>query len=383
MASYLSGVAASVLIAWGWAIHRLATRGRLGESVGLPRPGWPSWAVPVFLIGHALALVIGTSAWMVWVLSRSPRPEDSSPQLVMQSAVVGNLAVVVVLGGLTLAIRTGRPVSREFGLDLDRRSLTRAVGIGVWGVLLVLPWVYVASWLAIQIWSDSTHPLETMLRERKDWTTVLLAILAGCVLAPLTEEWLFRGILLPMFTRWGSLVFSQATRAEWVDRADQDDWGDSVKPRDSDTGLRAIRDCRAGESGSERLEAGRGGVAFWVANGLVAGLFAALHATEWPAPVPIFLMALSLGEMARRSGSLLAPVVAHVLFNANSVVLVMVMSGNPPAEVGESPALEAPAAVVPVEKVSESRKTRNDLVTKKRRALSGGWIKQGLDCQQG
>ena len=361
---YLLGLVTFVLIAWGWAIHRLRTRGRLVDPVGLPRPSWPSWMVPVFLIGYVSALIVGTSAWLAWVLDQPPDAEDLPPQLTIQASIAGNLAVMLVLGGLTLAIRFGRPASRELGLDLDRRGFQRAVGVGVGGVLLVLPWVYAVGWMATWVWPETTHPLEEMLRERQDWTTLGLAILAGCVLAPLTEEWLFRGILLPMFTRWGCRVFTQA-QAVADERGVQDNQnlgsresesGGLGGPNDSVTsswvGAAVTREPATTGLDRERLEAGRGGPAFWIANVLVALLFAALHATEWPAPVPIFVLALGLGEMARQAGSVLAPIVAHVLFNANSVVLVIVTGAASPDQVSGSPNADPPAVVTSVETLS-------------------------------
>jgi membrane protease YdiL (CAAX protease family) len=53
-------------------------------------------------------------------------------------------------------------------------------------------------------------------------------------------------------------------------------------------------------------------------------LFAAFHAGVWPSPIPLFVLALGLGWLALRTGSLVGPIVAHMLFNTvASIVLIL------------------------------------------------------------
>jgi membrane protease YdiL (CAAX protease family) len=48
--------------------------------------------------------------------------------------------------------------------------------------------------------------------------------------------------------------------------------------------------------------------------------FGTLHSFAWPSPVPLFVLALGLGWLAFRTQNLVAPVVAHGLFNAVACV---------------------------------------------------------------
>lgn len=54
-------------------------------------------------------------------------------------------------------------------------------------------------------------------------------------------------------------------------------------------------------------------------------LFAAFHAGVWPTPIPLFFLGLSLGWVAHRTGSLVAPITVHGLFNAVACVQLMLV----------------------------------------------------------
>jgi membrane protease YdiL (CAAX protease family) len=55
-----------------------------------------------------------------------------------------------------------------------------------------------------------------------------------------------------------------------------------------------------------------------------AALFASVHASVWPTPVPLFVLALGLGALAYRTRSLVGPIVLHSLFNGVSCVQLLV-----------------------------------------------------------
>jgi membrane protease YdiL (CAAX protease family) len=53
----------------------------------------------------------------------------------------------------------------------------------------------------------------------------------------------------------------------------------------------------------------------WRGMYAVAVLFAFVHSAAWPSPVPLLLLGLGLGWLAR-GGGLLGPILLHALFNA-------------------------------------------------------------------
>jgi membrane protease YdiL (CAAX protease family) len=59
-------------------------------------------------------------------------------------------------------------------------------------------------------------------------------------------------------------------------------------------------------------------------------VFGSVHASVWPAPVPLFVLGLALGFLAHRTQSLVAPMVLHSLFNGVACV-VLALSRQTPA----------------------------------------------------
>ncbi|HSQ55612.1 MAG TPA: CPBP family intramembrane glutamic endopeptidase [Gemmata sp.] len=54
-----------------------------------------------------------------------------------------------------------------------------------------------------------------------------------------------------------------------------------------------------------------------------SALFAAVHSSVWPSPVPLFPLAIGLGYVAVRTHGVFVPFLVHGLFNAVSVVYVL------------------------------------------------------------
>jgi membrane protease YdiL (CAAX protease family) len=53
-----------------------------------------------------------------------------------------------------------------------------------------------------------------------------------------------------------------------------------------------------------------------------AVLFAWVHASVWPTPIPLLVLALGLGWLARSTGNLAGPILVHALFNTVACILL-------------------------------------------------------------
>jgi len=122
------------------------------------------------------------------------------------------------LGVLAWCLRRYRPLPEGwFSLKLSARAL----GWGLGGYLVALPLMLGVSLVNQQLWDGQggSNPLLQTVLQEQDPVALLLFFLTAAVAAPLFEEVLFRGFLLPSLTRYvplsgaiglSSLVFAAA-----------------------------------------------------------------------------------------------------------------------------------------------------------------------------
>jgi membrane protease YdiL (CAAX protease family) len=128
-----------------------------------------------------------------------------------------SLQVVLLYAGLMLPPLTilarqlagiASPAPAGGWLQWQWQPFTSALGRAFAGLLMVLPLVAVSGWLIDRLVGDpggSNPLLELVLQARDPWALAGFGFTA-VVLAPLFEETLFRGVLLPVLgLRWGAI----------------------------------------------------------------------------------------------------------------------------------------------------------------------------------
>jgi membrane protease YdiL (CAAX protease family) len=172
------------------------------------------------------------------------------------------------------------------------------------------------------LWGRPTpHPMTVALNTDSSLTTYLLVLVVACLIAPVQEELLMRGILQPYLVRMPIvsdiiILFSVILAfGLLLTPGNGSDRGSGIGP------LLFIAVIAPGYYWFERW-LGRWLPEPGVARGIFATslLFAFFHIGAWPSPIPIFVLSLFLGVLAYRSGSLIPSIILHVLFNAVSVV---------------------------------------------------------------
>jgi membrane protease YdiL (CAAX protease family) len=304
---------AAVAVPVGWVCRRRTRADRSPVS----RPRWAPRSGLALILGLYFAVVIvpvlvafllGYARFAEWLYGAG----EESRQVVEQ------LWVGVIAAPVQIALLHTIPRPR---LGSIRAELARAIsaGVGWWFVLTPLVLVTHAgvNWAAQSLGAEVTeHPLTRVVAERSALDRLLFALRAG-VVAPLTEELAFRGLLIgwlmagklrPLELRvWVVLVLAAGFAllgggSRWLET----------------TTFAAL--LVAGWAVLRTRISKRRTVGSVYAS---AALFAAIHSSVWPTPIPLFALGLGLGWVAVRTNGILAPVLVHGLFNAVSVLFVL------------------------------------------------------------
>ncbi|WP_406700440.1 CPBP family intramembrane glutamic endopeptidase [Singulisphaera sp. Ch08] len=263
-------------------------------------------------------------------------------QMVVTSLINGVLLLAIPV----LLMLTSR--ARLADLGIERRRLGQQLLVGTLAFFLVSPFVYALNGLAVLIWKPESHPLEKMIRNESSMGIAELAVLSAVLLAPAAEELIFRGVI----QRWLSKIFNPRPIDEvWFDEPAvpfelpplQEDESpvDRVSIVPSDRGpsldespfLPPSSPART-RSTSPQLDLSTDPDRVRMQPIVLTSiLFALVHFPQWPAPLAIFFLSLGLGYVFERSGSLIAAMVMHALFNGLGTLLlfVMILVGGLPA----------------------------------------------------
>jgi membrane protease YdiL (CAAX protease family) len=247
----------------------------------------------------------------------------------MKPLAAGVVALPIQLGLLVLAARLLYPAWHLF----RRGGYAGRVALAVvtWATLTPPVLVFYAAVLQLFTvfhWQPDEHPL-TQTGVGAPGEQVLF-LLQACVAAPLIEEILFRGVLLPWTIgsrernvgRPQPLPLVRGRIRPWLVMAF------AVSYAVMTTVVRGKGDPAVFGA---NLAVGFAVIWLGVRRGkrhvrgvyASAAFFAVVHSAIWPSPLPLFLLGLGLGWLAVRTRGVLAPAVVHGLFNAVSAVFVL------------------------------------------------------------
>lgn len=154
-----------------------------------------------------------------------------------------------------------------------RHPILLTIGfIIMFAVVLLLQWTSVSTLEKLGLSPESQSAVKLVTDAKSLWTIIYLGVFA-IVIAPVAEEFIFRGMLFPFVKQLGF------PRLAWF------------------------------------------GVSF---------LFAVIH-LNLPTLMPLFVLALALTWLYDRTDNLLVPIVAHALFNAANFAMLLWQNHLPPA----------------------------------------------------
>jgi membrane protease YdiL (CAAX protease family) len=207
--------------------------------------------------------------------------------------------------------------ARLYQLGLSAHRLLKDLSAGFLFWLVLTPIVFGVYILVLVYEQPQLQELEKLLEQGPASPAWWLAALGVLILAPVLEELLFRGVI----QRWmvespmaADLVLLIALLWAIVRGANLASWGPLLFLATVGPGYLAFEYLM-------RPWLPRPGAARAIyATSL---LFAAGHAGAWPTPIPLFVLALGLGFLAYRTQTLIGPMLAHGLFNAVSLLQVL------------------------------------------------------------
>ena len=173
-----------------------------GDRSASPLPGWPWWSAFVALLGAFVLTAIGALAidLPAFAFGVEVTSSHTPPGLTIADTFVQDLAFVagplICAHWLTRAVRPW-----QFGL--------RRPGVG-WGAAAVMVLALIIAFIGLNaIWGLLVNPGKEKLLEQLGTkeSTLLLVLSAGltCVVAPMCEEFLFRGYVFTALRGWGLL----------------------------------------------------------------------------------------------------------------------------------------------------------------------------------
>ena len=129
----------------------------------------------------------------------SPRREGVS--VVLTYAVMALPSLLILRRQLAALGRDERPV--DGWLQWRVQPVVSAVRQALSGWLMITPVVMLAGWLLVKVFGDpgGSNPLLELVLLSRDPLALILLSLTAVVLAPLFEEVIFRGVLLPVLAR--------------------------------------------------------------------------------------------------------------------------------------------------------------------------------------
>jgi membrane protease YdiL (CAAX protease family) len=341
----LLGVIACALVALGaWYFWPGASRHLLPPQRcrAVPWSGWEVFAA--FFVGILLApagvqAVLRGSGFFTWLygaeFTKALKDFTPAAEAARQAAQSRSTLWVSVLSALPavvgiLALLRGLSGTEPYQLGITWHRWGRNVLAGFLAWVAFTPSVYLllelVNWVserALQV-KPEEHALTRLAHQPLQPVEWVVLVLSAVLAAPVQEELLFRGVIqswLARQARGGTVAVVAALVLALLSKLDE--VGPALEKRDWSGAALALAPAWGFvlvlAPGALLLQRRSPAGAAVYGSALA---FGAAHAA-WPTPIPLFVLGVGLGLLARRMQSLVAPIMLHALFNAIACVVLL------------------------------------------------------------
>ena len=248
----------------------------------------------------------------------APADQPLSRQALGLAITADGIAKVFAIAGVLLWMTMlDRRAAERLGLRLTARD----VKIGLVASAMLLPPILAVQALLTQF-VQYQHPVLDVIRDGPGLWLGLAMVVNTVAIAPVAEEFFFRGLFQGWLQRWGGRT--DAPHAAVID----------APQRDLDTTLDPYRPLVPLAEAPPQLISGQQVAAWpWWPVVVSSALFAVVHLGQGAAPLSLFLLALGLGYLYRQTGRLAAPIIVHMILNGLSTAITFLTAA---AEAGTS-----------------------------------------------
>lgn len=220
---------------------------------------------------------------MVEIGNSSNGLQFSSGSMLLVSAISSaGMLIATVIAASIILLRHGSLTS----IRLTPLPPMALAGVSLVAIILFIPLTYVANGI-VSLLVPYSHPLLESLSVQKSSFSLSLAVFSAVIVAPISEEFMFRGVLFGFFQRI-ERYFTTRTGTPFVSNG--------------------IFSRSKGELPYFAI----------IASGLVFGLLHWGHGAAW---IPLSLLGMALAFLTYRTGNLLPAIAVHMTLNGFSTVI--------------------------------------------------------------
>jgi membrane protease YdiL (CAAX protease family) len=317
-----SSIVFSCLFLWARAITRVSQ----GQSILPAEPHRPApWsfvdlcASIVFMFGLQFAAAFALRYAFHVEPGAKPTIDDYYHRMLLMAICT---ALAFVISFLWVRWRTGA-TANEMGFTL--REVGRDVAIGVGAFVMLAPVVFGIQAVLVLLMGPTQHPLILLLQKSPDVRLFWAASLNAVLIAPVVEEYFFRGLLQGWAETLGrhttpeqALFGRSAPRVAPVYDRQYSDPELETNPYRAATAVEEPVMAKIAEADFPTTAPWRG----WLPILLSSLLFSLAHWGNGPDLLALFVLAMGLGYVYQRTHRLLPCILVHFLLNLTSMLLL-------------------------------------------------------------